>query len=234
MVMIAGRYRCRSVEVVKIENHLAWAAEPLRRRCVFNIDRRTITLAQGIKLGKIENSSIAIGRGKTSFTNIIESGHKCVRAFEESYAVSFVGTGVLDNVDDTISSSFFAANSKPTCAHYIRVTKILMKIKSALALLVSLAMDIPVMNMLGLTHLDDPGFYIYTEDNTLLMIQTADVFVKNTHKPTLFQAIAFYRHVRALLVEVYVLDMEHGVESFPTFAFVFEQRCSRLRTSPIQ
>lgn len=43
-----------------------------------------------------------------------------------------------------------------------------------------------VANTIGKAHLDDQSLYVSSEDNILLMIHAADVFVKNEHKHLFF------------------------------------------------
>lgn len=73
MVMLNDLHRCGSVELVRDEKHRAWATGPLCMRFVFLIDVMGITPALEIKLGKIVNSSTAIVRAETSFTDAIQN-----------------------------------------------------------------------------------------------------------------------------------------------------------------
>lgn len=53
MLRLHGHRRRRSVELVREEDHLSCAAEPLRMRYVFRINGKRITPAKAIKVRKI-------------------------------------------------------------------------------------------------------------------------------------------------------------------------------------
>lgn len=125
---------------------------------------------------------------------------------------------------------FPSAKSPATYARYIRVGKKMIRNEGVLPLLVSPAMEAAVAKAQGITDLDDPALYIPTEVDFLLMIQAADRFVKNDHKPALFHAIAFFRHARASLDKLDALHMEQDEESFPSFALLLETRIQQRRT----
>lgn len=63
--MLDGFLCSSSVELVRYEDHLAWAAEPLCMRYAFRVDNKRITTTQAIKLHEKTNIFTAIVRRKT-------------------------------------------------------------------------------------------------------------------------------------------------------------------------
>lgn len=74
---------------------------------------------------------------------------------------------------------------KPAYARYIHIAKMTTNKEGAFHLLVSLSMDLPVVNTLRTTHLDDFCLYNSIEKNILLMIQATEAFMKKTASPLL-------------------------------------------------
>lgn len=58
------------------------------------------------------------------------------------------------------------------------VDEIRIKHERTLSLSVKLGKNTSVAKNLGMTNLDDPSVYIYSEEDILLIVQTADEFVK--------------------------------------------------------
>lgn len=58
-----------------------------------------------------------------------------------------------------------------------------MKHRSMLPLFVKLEKSAPAANTLGIAHLVDPSFHIFPEEDSHLMVQSADAFVINDHQP---------------------------------------------------
>lgn len=96
------------------------------------------------------------------------------RQFEEGGTVSFVDERVLNIVDHMVSSSCLVTSSMVTNASYIRVSKMIIKKKRVLPLLVSLFIDALVAIILYITYLYDPVPYISTTEGILLRNQAVD------------------------------------------------------------
>lgn len=173
MVTLDGRHRRRSVRVVRDEDSLKWATEPLGVWYAFCIDEKPISLDQAIKLSKIAEVSTFIVSCKTTFTNTIQGVLNSTRAFED-YGKIFVDLSVLDIVDDMMSSNVLDENPKATYTRYMCVGKMMMKIEGKLSLLVSLSMDAVVAKALGITHLIDPELKVSSEKYFILVIQVAE------------------------------------------------------------
>lgn len=84
-----------------------------------------------------------------------------MHVFEEDYAVSFVDSCVTKIFGDLMSSNVSAAKAKAIDARYIPVVRIMIKIKGIRSLLVSLAINAPVVKTLRITHL---GLHTPTEE----------------------------------------------------------------------
>lgn len=183
----------------------------LRSRCACNKRlywQEAHNQAQSGKLRKTANTSTAIARDKTSFTNTVQSVLNYSRTVEKDYAVRFAGTHILDIVKHLMSLNFSVSSSKAICARCVCVAKMMIKKNGVLTLLATLVMDGPVVQMRWVTHFQDPGLYTSTKVVIFLMIQAADAFVDNDYKPVLFHASSKYRHARALLDELYFYHME--------------------------
>lgn len=89
----------------------------------------------------------------------------------------FVDEHVLDNIAVMISSNGLAASYMAKYVRCILFIKLIIKIESVLSLLVSYAVNAPLLKTLGITHLYDPDFLISTDKNIPLMPQTTDVIV---------------------------------------------------------
>lgn len=126
--------------------------------------------AQEITLSKIGNNLTAIIRREKSFTNRIQNIVNHAQVIEGDYEMSFVDACVLSIVDDMMLPKSLAANSKSTYARFIRFTRVMIKKEGALPILTSFSKDAPLVKTLGITNLDDPGLFIPTEEDILLMI----------------------------------------------------------------
>lgn len=112
IIMLYGRHRKFSIVLIRDEDQLEWAAEPLSMRYTFRIDGNSINRAASIKLKKIADISTAILRHETGLTDTINSVLSYAQAFEDDDEVSFVNARVPDIFEDKILSNFLYANSK--------------------------------------------------------------------------------------------------------------------------
>lgn len=51
---------------------------------------------------------------------------------------------------------------------------------------------------IGISYLDDDSLYLSSEADILLIVQVADAFLKNDHKPARFHSNLFYTHAKPL------------------------------------
>lgn len=70
------------------------------------------------------------------------------------------------------------------------------------------------------------SIYNSLDDEILFMIQTADGFIANDHKPSTFHATSFYRYDTALLDELLILQKEQDEDKFAIFALLLETKIS--------
>lgn len=151
---------------------------------------------------------------------------------EEHYAVPFVNARVLDIMDEMMSSNFLAVSLRESYAHYCHVAKMVIKNEGVLPLLVDLVMVVSVVKMLSITHLDDLGLFISTEEGIFLLAQAAKASVKNDHQPAPFHTSAFYRHARSLLDKLHVHHREQGKKKFPRFALFSNEDSTNEKHQP--
>lgn len=203
-------------------------------RCASCVNTKCTTLAQEIKLSKIENFSTAIVRRAISFIDSIQTRLIYARVFREDQVVSSFNSRVLEKVNRILSCTFLAANCKATYARFIYVARMMTKNEDIFSALLNLAMCGSVVNTLEITHLDDPGRYTITKENIFFMIQTDDAFVNKYHTTDPFHADTFYRYTKTLLGELHVYHEERSEEKALTLDLFFRQRCNRNRTSPIK
>lgn len=164
---------------------MEWAVEPLCLRYAFCVIRKPIFPALAIKLRKIANTSTAIVRRKSTLTVTMQSVLSYTRELEEDFAVRFFYVRIKNILEGMMPSNIFSENSRLTHLRYITVSQMMIKYKGVLRLLLELAMDYPASTTLGISYLDDSGLFISFEDDILGMIEAADTFVKNDHKPAL-------------------------------------------------
>lgn len=76
---------------------------------------------------------------------------------------------------------------------------------------------------------DDLSVYIPSEEKIFFMIQAADEFRKNNHKPTPFHANVLYRHARTLFDELQVRHLEQEKEKCPTFELILFKKIRQTK-----
>lgn len=92
-----------------------------------------------------------------------------------------------------------------------------------------LGVDASAANALGFTHPADPSIYIFYQKYILLIIQTADAFVKNGNKPAPFHSNFIYSDARAFLGELHVCYLEQDQNSFLTFALFLDLTIQQIK-----
>lgn len=88
-------HRLLSLKVLRDEDGVKCAAEPLRMRYTFRVDGKSIFRAQAINLKKLANTSMAIVGRKETFTDTMQILLSYARVFEEGYGVHLVYTCIL-------------------------------------------------------------------------------------------------------------------------------------------
>lgn len=142
-----------------------------------------------------------LARRKVKFTETIQSLLSYTRAFQKDYVLRSVNVHATDIVEDIMFSNFFAVNSGATYICYLRVSKIMIKHKRLHPSVANLGEDAPAAGTVRITHLGDGSFHTFSEENSLLMSQTADRFVKNDSKPVSFHSKFVNRQTYALFGE---------------------------------
>lgn len=106
MFILDGRYRCCSVELLRDNNGMQYATEPMRMRCALRADRKATLQALEIKLNLIANISTAFRRRKATFTGTIQSLLSYARALGEHCGVGFDNVRISDIEFDMMRSNF--------------------------------------------------------------------------------------------------------------------------------
>lgn len=117
---------------------------------------------------------------------------------EEEYGVRIVYAGVINIVEDMISSNFFAAISGATYIRWIMIDKMMNKHEGVSPSFVKFREDAPAAKTLSITHLDRQSRYICSKENILLIILDADSFAKNCQKLAQLHGNAFHGHSKAV------------------------------------
>lgn len=65
-----------------------------------------------------------------------------------------------------------------------------------------------VPKSLLITYIDDPSFYVTSEEEIPLMIQASDTFVKSDHNPDFLRMDSIYRHVRVLSNKLHIRHLK--------------------------
>lgn len=94
----------------------------------------------------------------------------------------------------------------------------LIKQECVLVLLPKLVKHASVAKTVDITQLDDPILFISSEREIVLMIQAADLFVKNNNSPSSFQANFFLIDAEVRLQRLPVCDLNQDQEKFMSYA----------------
>lgn len=121
----------------------------------------------------------------------------------------------MDIVSYIMYWNLLAADSTATDVQYVRVNKTLAKLKCVLLFHGNLGKDASVENNFGSRHLYDPKVYIYSQNDLLLMIQTAHEFVEINRKIVLFYDHLLNRHATDLRNELLLHNLLQYKEKLP-------------------
>lgn len=136
---------------------------------------------------------------EATFTDIMQSLLRFAKAFEKDWGLYLVNARILGIVEDVMSSSFLATNSRVTNKRYITNDKMMTENKGMLPLLGKLGKEAPAGKTTGLKHPEYHSLYISSEEQILFITLAADALFKNDHKPALLRVLSFYIHAIALL-----------------------------------
>lgn len=160
-------------------------------RDAFRINGKRIIPAQANRQSILTNISTTVVRCQKSLPNTVESLLRYVWANEELCTVNFVDKRVPEITDTIMMSNILALNVETAYARYVCITKMMLKNKGVLHLLVSDCIDVPVLKKLCMNHLDDQRFYICTDVHNFLMMQAADELDKDGPGPASSHSSAF-------------------------------------------
>lgn len=160
------------------EDCLVWVLKPLRVRCAFRIHGKRISSSVKIMLRKIAKISTATMRLKLTLTDTVQSFSSYSEASREDYAVRFAYVPLKYIFEDMMTWNFVAVHTSNTYVQFIVVSRMMIKHKSRLSLLMILARNGAAANTLSVTHLHDTRFHISSKNNILHKVQTTQAFIK--------------------------------------------------------
>lgn len=102
------------------------------------------------------------------------------------------------------------------------------KPESVLLLCRKLGRDFLATKKLGFLRLADPSLYVFSEWDILLIIQDADMFVKNDQKPAILHANSFYRQIRTLLEELHLHRLKPKNEELMIIAIFLDTKIRQI------
>lgn len=123
MVMLYMRHRQHSMEMLKIEEGLPYAAYLICIYYAFRVDLTALSPAQSVKLSQSLNISTTLMRRKENFIDTIKIFLRYLRSFEEYYGVYFVDMIIMRVVGNRMSLRSLDASSRATCIPYSRAGK---------------------------------------------------------------------------------------------------------------
>lgn len=122
--------------------------------------------------------------------------------FKKSYAVRFVNVRVADIVEDVMTSNILAAICKVSYRRYDKLGTRIIKHQGVLSILARLGRDAPEAKIPGITHLDNPWLYEYSQKDILFIIPADDPSARNDQKPVSLQTNSFYIHSKPFKLTV--------------------------------
>lgn len=221
--MFDERYWCSSVEIVRNQASVGWAADLPRMCTTFCLDGKTIFPAQGIKLSKNAGISTAVVQFEASLTEFMQSLLGKAQVFEEEFRLSSADMCIIEFVDDVMFTKFLAASSFARYRRYIRARKVTIKYKKLLMLLMELGWAASVERAEDTKPLDKSRLYILSENDNLLMIFAADGFARMTISLP-FPPNSFHGHAKALFDALPVCLSEEDEELFSMFWLLLETK----------
>lgn len=105
--------------MLRDEDRLGWAAEPLHMSYVLRAESKPISPAQAIKVSEIANISIAIVRREAAFADRMHNLLSYARLLKKDYGAGFVCVRITNFVEDMMLSIFSAFNYRVPHICYI-------------------------------------------------------------------------------------------------------------------
>lgn len=176
-----------------------------------------ITPAQPIKLSMMTNISTGLLRRINTLADVSGGVLNYAREFEEAYNVPFVEARFVDILKNMMSSNFLAASSKATYVRQVRLAELMIGQSTVLPLIQRLRDERSERKTLEIAHLQAQALYTSEPEDFLLLIEAADLFVKNDSKTAQFHYSTFYPQARSLMPQLHSLHSKFGSEEHPTF-----------------
>lgn len=172
----------------------------------------------------------------TSLVDLITGIVSYRHAFGEEYDVSLLHARIHNIVEDMICSDILSLKSWFMYSCFPPVTRLLLKQGTVSPLHKEPKMEDAGTSNLRITHVDNATIYSSAEVDEKLMPQTANVFVNNPAKPSLFHSVSLYKRLLLFWQELQQAYHSHaGFYSFPFAAFLeFEVPITPSRSIPIK
>lgn len=182
VIIIDARKLRRAVRWQRVE--ITWlrygsAADVL----CFRVHEKDIQPAQTMNQSRFASVCFTIVECKTTFTHPSQRMFCYGRAFEKHYGVCFVEVCILGMLDNLLSWNSLPSNSRRTHIRYSRVGERMIKCKEVLRLFRKLGKDVPELNTVSFTYLDDQRLYILSAREIYVVIQALDEIFKNDDRP---------------------------------------------------
>lgn len=179
-------------------------AADLVRTCYASwLDGKTILAAQVMKQTKTGNIHTAFLGHMETFMDAMQTILSLAPALKISYAICFANMRVMCIINDMMLSNFMAARSGEAHIDYFSSLKEMIIHNGKLPLFVNINRVMLAVKTFDTARLDNQSDYNYYKD-VLLMIQSADEFVKKDNNPGPFQAKDIHNRGEFLLDEVYL------------------------------
>lgn len=130
--------------------------------------------------------------------------------FEVKHHVSLSDAQINDVVDDMISFDFLTSYCNSTYVCCTIVTKLVFKQSAVPPQLGKLSQDGAGTGNLGVSYVDSATIYRSNQVDVKLMLQTADVFVKNPSKPSSFNSAFFQKLAHLLSQDLLLAHHSHA------------------------
>lgn len=192
---------------------IAWLQQHILVCHIVREDRVAISETEGINLSRIANKTTGIVRRDFLFLDLMKMFLNLSIALEKEYHDKFIGTCIVDIVENMTGTAFLTRRSAQSYYRYILVSTIISTHKSDHALMESLNSDEAGLNILGIFHSDDIGLYMVTLEEQPILIRVRSSFVKILDTLAPFPALTFYTNTKTFLGEPTVVFVSHSTVS---------------------
>lgn len=200
--IVDGRHRCEAISKLAVSHapNCPWAQEKIRITLLWKRDGSALSGREILHLGNAQNIGASVVRREVTLIECLKRLVAYSHTVEEDSGVRFLDTRNTNIVQDLMSSQFLGGGrgerSLSTYSRYVRVTKLIRKYPFILDYLVVLSTTKYRTDdnnlQLGIVHLDDKTLLTSDEFTCRVLLQAADISVKNKDRSGAFDAKRFY------------------------------------------